>query len=148
MIANINGKWFYTGDYVIGVIPHCIHNEETGEDMDLEEEVFGRIYIKGYNPGSSKNSIKFYVCQNRADGDRCEEENRFGYDYSWVADVDDEGNITTSDLYSLRHATIEEIAKNWSFEKATKDIKELVQGENDDDDPMPSDWTTDEKLPF
>jgi len=132
----INGQIFFSGDYIVATIPFNYVDEEQEYESEVqgEDDIFGRIFVK--------DNTVVYLCQNLRQGEECKDDNRYGYDYSWHVKIDIDGNIASSDTFDIRHATIEEITENWK--KITKSVEDNYQ----DDDPMPTDWTSEEKLPF
>ena len=101
----------------ISAVVHC-HDE----DCEIED---ARLCINDLN---EENAVlcNFYICQNECDGDAAAKE-KFGYRHSWNFKVNPVDNrICSTDTIS---------------------IKSREKREVEDDDPMPEDWVSEEKIP-
>lgn len=134
----VNGIRYNEGDYIIGTIPASSYSSVKGDPSIIEpQEVHGKLHIS--------NNGDIYLCQNEIDGQDCGEENKFGYNYSWVISLNSDGTIRSSDCISIKHdgptTTTEESLPSVEL---TNDLVIF----NDDDDLMPENWVCEETLPI
>lgn len=142
---TIDDQIIYQGDYVSAIITTGCTNDES-ETFDDTSYVIGRIHIS--EKVDDDSTVIVHICQNQYDGASIE--NKYGYLFSWHALVNTiTGEVITDDTYSLKKATyeqvVEHIKKNNQYLR-NGEVPELILQE--DDDPMPSDWKYDDKLPF
>lgn len=134
----VDGIKYNEGDYIIGTIPASSYSSVKGDPSIIEpQEVYGKLHIG--------NNGDIYLCQNEIDGQDCEEENKFGYNYSWVISLNSDGSIRSSDCISIKHdgpttPTEEVPSHQWKLDD--------VVIFNDDDDLMPENWVCEETLPI
>jgi hypothetical protein len=128
-IKLYNGEVINHGDIVFATLM------ENDEPVD----VIGRLCINEVDLVGRP----YYICQDHCDGDSAAED-KFGHRYSWSFILKD-GEIATSDtkyisIYPQQEP--EEIVDGGDY----KTFNEAPYGDVDDD-PMPDDWSPEEKLP-
>jgi hypothetical protein len=120
----IDGKVIKEGDWVVAEIND--RDQFTNCRVHIQEEKDER---------DGEMCTKIYLCQDEHDGDSCNEENRYGFHYSWSAAISESGKIVTDDTFSIVPTRVEEPT-------VVSDIKY-----EEDEDIMPEDWVMDEIIP-
>lgn len=120
----------------------CIEHDEDGKEYDLYDEVIGKISILDTDFFPSRETKRIYVCQNECDGTTDSGLEYFGYNYSWVVNLDQDGNITSDTRY------IKKVVEEETVCRPCKDVNNFFIFEEDiiDDDIMPDDWVCEEDL--
>jgi hypothetical protein len=122
-----NGEVINHGDIVFATL----------EYNDESVDVIGKLCINQID-----TIRKYYVCQNECNGDSAAED-KFGFNYSWSFVLED-GVITSGDTTYLSIYPQQELEEpEYDGAGYTKDDRKI----DNDDDPMPDDWTPEEELP-
>lgn len=134
----IGDTTYYHGDYITASIKH------DADDDDFIEVRDARICInkKSHNQNGERHFVA-WICQNERPGCTDAEET-FGFNYSWVFNVNNEGDIISDDTESV---LLDSRADPEPLEEieVQADIVEQDQDDEIDDDPMPPDWVPTEK---
>lgn len=134
----IGDTTYYHGDYITARI---VGSDEDDSDTEIDD---ARICINTKTEG--QNGDRHYtawICQNERPGCTAAEET-FGFNYSWVFKVNNEGDIISDDTESV---LLDSRADPEPLEEieVQADIVEQDQDDEIDDDPMPPDWVPTEK---
>ena len=121
-----NGEVIEHGDIVFATL---MYNDEP-------VDVIGRLCINELDPVGRP----YYICQDHCDGDSAAED-KFGHRYSWSFILKD-GEIATEDTTYLSIYPQKELEEPEHDGAGYTEDDRIV-----DDDPMPDDWTPEEKLP-
>lgn len=125
LTVTIDGNIIKEGDWVMA------------EMYETDTFVECRIHIQEeLEDRNGDDCTKIYLCQNNHDGDSCNEENRYGFNYSWSALISTNGRLVSSDTFSI-------------VPLSEKNVEDHVQdeSEHEDEDVMPEDWVMDEIIP-
>lgn len=126
-IKLANGEVINHGDKIYAIITF----------NDDQVHVDGRLSINKVAPLDRLH----FICQNYFDGDS-RVEDKFNYRYSWSFALDENGVIVTGDTIAISHNRLDE------EEEPEQDGAGYTEDDRTvDDDPMPDDWTPEEKLP-
>lgn len=133
----VNDCILYHGDFVL----FKPNREFSKDDEDGCPPCKGRICLDKQEPDENGKVLKFYVCQNEHDGDSSADE-KFGYEYSWVVKVNNDGIIESSDTEYVKPRVVQKEQCN------PCDASEIFNKEIEtfyifDDDQMPEDWECD-----
>lgn len=133
----IGDTTYYHGDYITARI---VGSDEDDSDTEIED---ARICINTKTEG--QNGDRHYtawICQNERPGCTDAEET-FGFNYSWVFKVNNEGDIISDDTESIH------LESRWTppeLESIEESEPVVEEKKNDyDDDFMPPNWVPTEK---
>ena len=126
----IDGNVIKEGDWVIAEMNS--YDQYTNCRVHIQEEKEEREGVP---------CTKIYLCQDEHDGDKCDKESRYGFDYSWSASISESGEIISEDTYSIKPTSVEELLIG------EPEVVPDAKDEEEDEDIMPEDWVMDEVIP-